>query len=262
MLIEGNTMTDDRLRLVETLVKAIPELTAGQLHWLERVVKVFSAEHRFVLNKSDLFDLTTLQNFGDAMRVHHSFSAEPFSKDKFEYVLVNVLKMSGHTAALAPKGNPGHDATVDQVRLSLKTQADSGIKSNVLWISKFMELGKGQWRDDPADLSGLRDQFFKHLKNYDRILTLRALSKGPKWHYELVEIPKRLLAKAKDGALEMMTASKQFPKPGYCYVRNSKGETVFDLYFDTGSERKLQIKNLRKDRCFVHATWEFFIQPE
>lgn len=255
-------MTDDKRRLIELLVKSMPELTAGQLHWLQRVVHVFSSDHDFRLSETDLFDETTLQNFGDALRVHHSFSSEPFSKDKFEYVLVQVLKMSGHKAALAPKGNPGHDASSDGVKLSLKTQADKGVKENIIWISKFMELGKGAWGDNPDDLVGLRKQFLAHMKSYDRILTLRTLTKAPKWKYELVEIPKGLLIKAKDGELKMMTESKQYPKPGYCYVRNQDGETIFDLYFDGGTERKLQIKNLSKSVCSVHATWEFIIPPE
>jgi type II restriction enzyme len=255
-------MTDDRIRLIELLVKTIPELTAGQLQWLQRVVQVFSADHVFRLSESNIFDETTLQNFGDAIRVHHSFSSEPFSKDKFEYVLVKVLKMSGHTATLAPKGNPGHDATTNGVKLSLKTQADKGIKEDILWISKFMELGKGNWGDNPADLIGLRQQFLEHLKAYDRILTLRTLSKAPKWKYELVEIPKRFLMKAGEGDLKMMEDSKQYPKPGYCYVRNNVGELLFELYFDGGSERKLQIKNLSKSYCSVHATWEFVIPSE
>jgi len=255
-------VTQVRLRLVQSLVQAIPELTAGQLQWLERVVGMFKAPHRFLVNDSDLFDTAVLENFGEAMRVHHSFSAEPFSKDKFEYVLVKVLTMSGHTASLAPKGNPGHDATADDVRLSLKTQADKGIKEDTLWISKFMELGKGRWGDNPDDLKGLRNQFCKHLGNYDRILSLRALAKGPEWKYELVEIPKDVLGMARRGKLSMMSDSKQFPKPGYCHVRKADGATVFDLYFDAGSERKLQIKNLDKRYCRVHATWEFVIPPE
>ncbi len=255
-------MNGDKQQLIELLIQAIPELTSGQLHWLQRVVTVFSAEHRFILSKSDFFDEITLQNFGDALRIHHSFSVEPLSKDKFEYVFVKVLNMSGHTATLAPKGNPGHDATIDGVKVSLKTQADKSIKKEVLWISKFMELGKGQWGADPADLIGLRKQFLKHLLNYDRIMSLRALAKGPHWRYELVEIPKRVLAKAKTGALEMMVKSKQSPKPGYCYVRTKEGDTIFDLYFDAGSERKLQIKNLKKQYCTIHATWEFFIPSE
>jgi len=194
------------------------------------------------------------------MRVHHSFSAEPFSKDKFEYVLVTVLKLSGIRAELAPKGNPGHDATLNGVKVSLKTQANKGIAKNKLWISKFMELGKGDWNDVPADLIGLRDQFFRHMEGYDRILSLRALAKSPNWHYELVEIPKSLLAKARTGALEMKLDSKQRPKPGYCSVENKEGK-LFDLYFDGGTERKLQIKGLRKDACVIHASWKFFIPP-
>lgn len=255
-------MTDDKLRLVESLISAIPELTTGQLHWLQRIITVFGAEHRYALNRSDLFDRTTLQNFGDAIRVHHSFSSEPFTKDKFEYVLVKVLNMSGHKAVLAPKTNPGHDITVDGVKLSLKTQADKGIKEEILWISKFMELGKGHWGDKPADLEGLRNQFILHLKSYDRILSLRSLLRGPQWKYELVEIPKQILSMAKDGEMEMMTSSRQLPKPGYCYVYNENGEALFDLYFDGGSERKLQIKNLRKEHCNVHAVWEFLIPEE
>lgn len=255
-------MNEDKLRLVGLLVRTIPDLTAGQLHWLQRVVTVFRAEHLFSLSNSDLFDEITLQNFGDAMRVHHSFSAEPFSKDKFEYVLVQVLNMSGHRASLAPKGNPGHDATIDNVKVSLKTQADKGIKENTLWISKFMELGKGEWGDDPEELEDLRDQFLTHMKNYERVLSLRALARAPHWKYELVEIPKKVLAAAIDGELKMMTDSQQFPKPGYCYVRNANGEPMFDLYFDAGSERKLQIKNLRKSFCRIHAVWEFVIPSE
>lgn len=255
-------MTDTKPRLIQMLVRAIPELTAGQLYWLRRVVAVFGAEHRFALTNSDLFDEVTIQNFGDAMRVHHSFSAEPFSKDKFEYVLVQILNMSGHCAALAPKGNPGHDATIDNVKVSLKTQANSGIRENTLWISKFMELGKGHWGDDPDDLKGLRDQFIAHMKNYERILSLRALSRAPQWRYELVEVPKQVLGAAINGELKMMTKSKQYPKPGYCYVRTREDGPMFELYFDGGTERKLQIKNLRKDLCLVHAVWDFIIPPE
>ena len=255
-------MNDVRLQLVNSLVEKLPSLTRGQLEWMERVANVFSIGHSFSLVQTDFFDETALQNFGDALRVHHCFSNEPFSKDKFEYVLVKVLSMSGQNASLAARGNPGHDAQVNDQRLSLKTQADKNISRNTIWISKFMELGSGQWADNPADLVGLRNQFLAHLGNYDRIFSLRALSKAPDWEYELVEIPKDILLLAEHGELSMMNASRQNPKPGYCYVRGPVGETIFNLYFDGGGERKLQLKNLLKARCRVHAAWEFTIQPE
>ena len=255
-------MTDDRQQRIRELVRKIPGLNAGQIYWLERVLRVFESQRNFQIVESDLLDQTTLENFGDALRIHHSFSAEPFSKDKFEYVLEKVLTMSGHDATLASRGNRGYDITIAGIKFSLKTQADSNIREDRIWISKFMELGKGHWGDDPKDLVPLRSSFLQHLRNYDRIFTLRALRRSPHWHYELVEIPKRLMLAAKNGDLQMRLKSKQYPKPGYCYVRSRKGEDLYQLYFDAGSERKLQVKNLQKSACKVHATWTFVIPQE
>lgn len=254
-------MTEKENQRIENLLNAVRELTPGQITWLENTVRVFRFPHNFEIFQDGLLDSATLENFGDALRIHHSFSVEPFSKDKFEYVLEKVVNFDQHRAQLSSKGNPGHDITIDGVPVSLKTQADKSIKEDKIWISKFMELGKGNWGDDPDDLEMLRARFFSHMKAYDRIFTLRALSKAPDWIYELVEIPKGLLEKAKDGRLEMKSQSKQHPKPGYCYVE-SDGTELFQLYFDGGSERKLQVKNLLKSECIVHARWAFSIPQE
>lgn len=255
-------MSTDQQQRISEIVQKIPALTDGQLFWLDRVIRVFEGAHTFQIVGSDLFDRNTLENFGDALRIHHSFSAEPFSKDKFEYVLEKVLTLSDRKAILAPKGNRGHDIEIEGTKISLKTQADRYIREDKIWISKFMELGKGTWGDNPKDLIRLRSMFLQHLKSYDRIFTLRALRRAPNWFYELVEIPKQLLLAAKNGELEMQLKSKQFPKPGYCHVRSRTKEVVYHLYFDAGSERKLQVKNLLKTACKVHATWSFVIPPE
>ncbi|MDV2888178.1 hypothetical protein RYX45_23730, partial [Alkalihalophilus pseudofirmus] len=78
------------------------------------------------------------------------------------------------------------------------------IKIDEIHISKFMELGKGNWGNNINDLKGLRDQFFKHMSSYDRIFTLRLISRAPRWHYELVEIPKDILMETRFGEFEMM----------------------------------------------------------
>jgi type II restriction enzyme len=250
-------MNEETKKKIELITKKIPSLTDGQLYWLNKVLKVFDCKSNFEIQQTDLFDMHSLENFGDALRIHHSFSVEPFSKDKFEYVLVQTLNMKETIAKLANKGNRGHDITIKGIQISLKTQADKNIKKDKLWISKFMELGKGDWGDNPDDLIELRNMFIEHMKNYERILSLRALRKAPKWKYELVEIPKKILQSAINGKLEMKLQSRQIPKPGYCYVRNEDGEEMFQLYFDGGSERKLQVKNLLKKYCLVHAIWEF-----
>lgn len=251
-------MSNDRERQIQHLVEKLYELTDSQIKWVEAIVEQFIVAYDYEIIDSNLFDDCILNSFGDALLIHHCMSKESFSKDKFEYVLERVENFCGNDSQIAIRGNPGHDITINGERFSLKTQADRNIKEKEIHISKFMELGQGQWGDDPEDLMRLRDQFFRHMSSYERILSLRTLSKSPSdWLYELVEIPKALLLEARDGELRMMTSSKQFPKSGYCYIRNELGEEKFQLYFDGGSERKLQIKHLLKKYCRIHAKWRF-----
>ena len=242
---------------LQTILSSIPEFSDSKIDWIESVVQQFRLKHEYKKFKSNLVTAKILESFGDALLVHHSLSKEPLSKDRFEFMLERAAILSGVQAQIAPRGNPGHDIVINGKRYSLKTQANTGLRHDIIHISKFMELGHGKWGDDPKDLAGLRNQFMGHLKRYHRILTLRTLSKPPgPWLYELVEIPKTLLIRAKDGELEMRMKSRQSPKPGYCHVRSEDGDLLFELYFDGGGERKLQIKNLRKDLCHVHATWQ------
>ena len=255
-------MKSDLETRIKSLCEALKGLTEGQIEWISSVIDRFKEPANFWRNpKSDIIDDCILQDLGDALRIHHSFSKEPFTKDKFEYAIERVVNLCRNekAAKLAPKGNPGHDITIYGERFSLKTQADKNIALGRLHISKFHELGKGEWGDNDEDLVGLRDQFFAHMRAYDRILSLRRLEPKKKdfWHYELVEIPKKLLLEAANGVLEMKHGSTQFPKPGYCYVNDVHGDTKFQLYFDGGTERKLQIKRLDKSLCVVHADWVF-----
>ena len=247
-----------RQQRIERLVAAIPDLSDYRLQLVDRIIGVFQTAKNFVrASDSQLITAQVLEDFGDVLRLHHSFSREPFSKDKFEYALERVLLESRVNAQLAPKGARGFDLEIVSERFSLKTEAARTIKENTIHISKFMELGSGKWGDDPVDLVGLRDQFMTNLEGIQRVLILRALRKGdPNYRYELVEVPKSLLLKAATGRLEMMGNSKQHPKPGYCYVIEND-HLLFSLYFDGGGERKLQIKSLSKELCIVHATWEF-----
>ena len=198
-----------------------------------------------------------LQEFGDTLRIHHCFSNEPFTKDKFEHALVRVFGICGKAAQFARRGNPGHDVTIESVAFSLKTQAAANTRTDSIHISKFMELGKGEWGDRIEDLEGLRERFFSHLQRYERILTLRRIPRPSLQFYELVEIPKSLLLEAARGEFEMMFASSQHPKPGTCTVKDNEGNVKFQLYFDGGTERKLQIRSINKNLCMIHGTWEW-----
>jgi hypothetical protein len=248
----------NRAERIKRLITAIPSLSDYRLLLIDKIVEVFSLPRDYWReDSSTIIADPVLEDFGDILRLHHCFSREPFSKDKFEYALERVKKEHGSETFLAPRGQRGFDICIEGENFSLKTEAAKNIRSETIHISKFMELGGGVWGNDPADLNGLLNQVLTALTGVHRILILRALRKGsPDYFYELVEIPKSLFEKASTGRLLMMNESTQSPRPGYCFVEED-GELLFSLYFDGGGERKLQIKNLQKRLCFVHASWKF-----
>ncbi len=243
------------------LASRIAALSQGQRALLVTMIDMF--EHPIECYRDPTSDIVTtdfLTTFGDILKLHHSLSDDYLDKYRFEVAMQRVYGALGHEAVRPSRCHPGHDLTVDGTKWSLKTQGDANIKRDVLHISKFMELGRGKWENED-DLQGLRDRFLNHLIAYDRILQLRYFlttrNDASRHFYELVEIPKSLLYEAQGGVFKMMLNSRQSPKPGYCTITDADGMVRFRLYFDGGTERKLQIKGLRKDLCKVHATWEF-----
>jgi hypothetical protein len=250
------TTLEKKTRIIK-LSEALPKLTDHQLDYIEivliQLLKPFI--ETYINPASDFMDKCVLDNFGDAIRIHHCFSNGPFSKDKFEYALEAVLNYCGIPSTLSRNGLPGYDIEFNNKKVSLKTEAEAKINKNKIHISKFMELGKGPW-----EIPILLDQFYKNLESYDRILTLRCLSKSPdNLHYELIEVPKELLFEAKSGRIIVMEKSTQNIKPAYCYVTDNQGKEKFNLYFDGGGERKLQVKNLDIKNCTKQAIWRFSI---
>jgi type II restriction enzyme len=236
---------------------AIQKLRVDQIEIVHDIVATLLNPPEMTWSSEGFATKDLVTRLGEALALHHLFSHEPFTKDKFEHAMLRALRGTGHDAVLARRGNPGHDLTVDGERWSLKTQADRGIRRNTLHISKFMELGKGRWETE-EDLKGLLAQMLRHMESYDRILSLRCFRGDvdgmTRYEYELVEIPKELLLKAERGELSLVVSSSQTPKPGYCRVKSSS-DLLFQLYFDGGTERKLQVKDLAKSHCRVLATW-------
>lgn len=248
---------DEKQRLISEITGELPVLDTGYLRLLTDIAEILQREVQITSDGHGPFTDEFARHFAGVLLVHHALSAEPFTKDKFEHAMVRVLNEGNHDAELSPRGNPGHDLTVGAEKWSLKTQADKALKLDELHISKFMEMGKGEWTNETS-LTGLRQRMFDHMENYDRIFSLRHKLIEEDRYYELVEIPKELLLEAENGQLEMRMNSKQNPKPGYCtVVDDDDGELKFQLYFDGGTERKLQIKHLQKALCHVRASWRF-----
>jgi Type II site-specific deoxyribonuclease len=125
---------------ITRLAAALAALRPSQLGWVESVVEQFSRAATFWrCETSDVVTACVMDDFGDALRIHHCFSAEPFSKDKFEYALERVLNLRGIPVhRVNSRTHPGHDITIRDQRFTLKTQADTGLKDGRIHISKFM----------------------------------------------------------------------------------------------------------------------------
>lgn len=239
----------------DELIAALEKLTQSQHDWIKAALLGFGSSRRFWrLDKSDIVTEVVLEGLGDRLVAHHANSRQSLSKDRFEFALEATLNAAEIPAQLTESRTyRGRDIVIAGIPVSLKTEAAKGIKEDVIHVSKWMELGKGLW-----DLARLRDLFLEHMQGYERIFTFRCLSTAQEHViYELVEIPKALLLEAQNCDLEIREASRQNPKPGYGYVKDATGRLKYALYFDGGTERKLQIKSLRKDLCTVHARWEF-----
>jgi len=248
---------NEKFREIATKLES---LTDSQLEWIGAFVDQFGLPYEFGRDaQSDVITDNVLNGLGDLLRIHHAMSRQALSKAPFEYAFEKALNRSGVSAQLAVSAiNPGHDITIAGTRASLKTEAAAAIREQSIHISKWMEMGKGDW--DPPNVQFPR--FLSHLAGYERIFVLRCLKRiNSRYHYELVEIPKALLLEVRKENVKPAASTRQATMPHYCEIRDADDRRKFSLYFDAGTERKLQIKDLRKDLCVVHATWRFESAP-
>lgn len=259
------------MKSIEQLQAIVAGLTDSQRSWIGAFIQQFEMDHTFERKEdSDLVTPLVLGHIGDLLRIHHAMSRRALSKAPFEYAFEKALQLSRISAKLADSAtNPGYDMIVAGKRVSLKTEAAKKVSKKQVHVSKWMEMG-GEW--DPVNV--LLPKFLRHLEGYDRILSLRCLEQtGTRYRYELVEIPKALMLEAATGVMEEAKKTKQDTTPWYCRVVDEeataeaiaeakKGKVPktaykFSLYFDAGSERKLQVKQILLKHCIVHATWQF-----
>ncbi|ART03426.1 hypothetical protein ACN9PN_28905 [Klebsiella pasteurii] len=234
------------------LLKLWRQLNETQQDNFLKWMKAYEIEKIYVNHNKGYFNQKFIDNFGDRLITHYFNSNRPLTKTLFEHAFNDSLNESGMQSQLAEsRTNPGYDITIQNIKASLKTEAARNISQKNIHVSKWMELGKGKWV-----LEELLARFLAHLNNYDKIFTLRYIKPTYlTFKYQLIEIPKTLLLESKNAHLVVMENSTQDPKPGYGYVFDQNGEKKFSLYFDGGSERKLQIKHLNVSLCIIHAEW-------
>lgn len=90
---------------LRTVIAAISGLSDGQLDLIDTILQQFSLPCYFArAPDSDIVTEDILDNFGETLRLHHCFSSEAFTNDKFEYAMEKVCNQAGIAAQLAAKG--------------------------------------------------------------------------------------------------------------------------------------------------------------
>lgn len=129
------------------LFDKLDSLTPAQQQLIKSAILGFGIPRKFWRDaNSDLITQDMLDNLGNRLLSHHVHSSQPLSKDRFEFAFSEALNAASIKSELVKsRTNRGHDISINGVPVSLKTEAAKNIKENVIHISKWMELGKGEW---------------------------------------------------------------------------------------------------------------------
>lgn len=209
--------------------------------------------------------------FSNVLLIHHATNDDKFKKKAFEFAFRGACAAQGRKARItASQTDPGADVIVDGQKYSLKTEADAKISLRSIKISKLMEARWIRELSTQKDRGTIPQQkITHHLKQYDRIVVLRAFDStrtdnNRYVRYELWEIPKSVL--------ELVTTLKikDFTQPT---VNNSftanvqtvktvteKSHNAFTLRMD-GSVEKVTINNLALKCCLRHVSWTIPLDP-
>jgi len=247
----------------EALGALFSALTPKQKATLVEMAEALLREvHSEVNPKSDICTQAFANEFQDRLSLYHARNDEPLNKKTFEYAFVKASMAAGRKAVIDDSPvNPGTDVVVDGTCFSLKTEASHEIRNETITISKLMEA---RWirecRTGSDFVRGTKAKIYTHLKQYERIIMLRAFAVSePKrgFRYDLAEIPLDLLKRI--NSLRADDFSPRTPN-GTSNAGIYDGEAkLFALRLD-GSVEKVTISGLRVDKCITHGSWTVFLK--
>ncbi len=204
---------------------------------------------------SNICTSSFVEAFQSRLIVFQALNDDALSKKAFEYAFANAYRESTGKEVIVNRNSvmPGEDVIADGIKFSMKTEADRGIRSEFLKISKLMEA---RWIRDCKTgkdfLAGVQNNIVPHLNRYDRILVLRAFRAAGNYEYRLVEIPKTVLLEMRK--LAASSFSGRTPSGSTRAIVSAGGNELFLLRLD-GSVEKVTVDRLRQDLCVVHGMW-------
>lgn len=190
------------------------------------------------------------EEFSSRLLAQHVFPGHPMMQEIFDSAFMASAREARLEVNPANRGQRFWDVNVDGKSISLKTTKAKGLRLDTLHISKLTEAA---WIQDCRTATARRDHtldlFREYIDEVDSIFQFRYFARDA--FYELVEIPVLLMTPILD------IPRGSFPSDGPSITIPVGGETPdFTLKLDR-SDAKITIANIRKERCTVHATWDF-----
>jgi hypothetical protein len=208
---------------------------------------------------SDIVTPDFESDFSGRLLLFHAMHDAALTKKTFEYFFRGACRAAGRTAEITENSvHPGEDVIVDGQKFSCKTEGGKSIRRDIIHISKFMEARWIRECNTGADFCRLtRSKVGDHLAHYERIVSFRSFLSWNHVDYELIEIPKQVLAGI--DSLDPSDFSRRTKNgSSSATVQNRRGQSTFVLSLD-GSVEKVTIRMLGTRFCQRHATWRVML---
>lgn len=238
----------------DELFNAISRLNPIQVEVLQSIIEKFTEEIEREHLRTDFLDAQAFEYFSTRLAAHHASSSVALKKENFEHILQHSFQRSGHEARQTEDmTHRGADLEVDGHFYSLKTEAAKGLNPRSITISKLMEA---RWirdlRSHEDAPQQVRERVLSHLQEYERIFMLRSYGDERMIRYDLVEIPKEVLATVQNlGPTDFGPLTGSGGTSAAVMINGSK---AFTLRLD-GSVEKITISGLDVRLCPLHAWW-------
>ena len=126
------------------------------------------------------------------VELHHSlYQRIPPQGIFFESLVERAFLKTGWArdqVVATPLNSPSHDLTVGTTKISVKTERGASTRQNAISITKLCTTETGEWTS-----RALVEHAIRHLEKYEHILMLRAIWGDSSIHYQLLDIPLKLL---------------------------------------------------------------------
>jgi hypothetical protein len=150
------------------------------------------------------------------------------------------------------RNQPRHDLSVENTKLSIKTETGLGTHPTRISITKLCTTEREPW-----EASVLARRVLEHLSRLRSHFNAKSYLEGTADSYQLVEIPVDLLKLI--GAADIAPVGRRKGRQSLGGDVRQGDKLLFHVHFD-GSDGKCQVRNLEIEQCNILLDWDLQIR--